>query len=50
MLQFLILYDDAFGIKASKRLIIQSVASLALIYFGEVYIENLQIYHIFSKN
>ncbi len=43
MLQFLILYDDAFGIKASKRLIIQSVASLALIYFGEVYIENLQI-------
>ena len=43
LLQLFILYDDAFGIKASKRLIIQSLASLALIYFGEVYIENLQI-------
>ena len=42
-LQLLILYDDAFGIKATKRLVIQSLASLALIYFGEVYIENLQI-------
>ena len=43
LLQIFILYDDAFGIKASKRLVIQSLASLALIYFGEVYIENLQI-------
>ncbi len=43
LLQLFILYDDAFGIKASKRLVIQSLASLALIYFGEVYIENLQI-------
>lgn len=43
LLQLFTLYDDAFGIKASKRLIIQSLASLALIYFGEVYIENLQI-------
>ena len=43
LLQLFILYDDAFGIKASKRLVIQSLASLALIYFGEIYIENLQI-------
>ena len=43
LLQLFILYDDAFGMKASKRLVIQSLASLALIYFGEVYIENLQI-------
>ena len=43
LLQLFILYDDAFGIKAGKRLILQSIASLALIYFGEVYIENLQI-------
>jgi len=43
LLQLFILYDDAFGIKPSKRLIIQGLASLALIYFGEVYIENLQI-------
>lgn len=42
-LQLFILYDDAFGIKPIKRLIIQSLASLSLIYFGEVYIENLQI-------
>ena len=43
LLQLFILYDDAFGIKASKRLVIQGLASLALIYFGEIYIENLQI-------
>jgi len=43
LLQLFILYDDAFGIKPSKRLIIQCLASFALIYFGEVYIENLQI-------
>ncbi len=43
LLQLFILYDDAFGIKASKRLILQGTASLALIYFGEIYIENLQI-------
>ena len=43
LLQLFILYDDAFGIKPSKRIILQSIASLTLIYFGEVYIENLQI-------
>ena len=43
LLQLFILYDDAFGVKASKRLVIQSLASFLLIYFGEVYIENLHI-------
>ena len=43
LLQLFILYDDAFGVKASKRLVVQGLASLALIYFGEIYIENLQI-------
>ena len=43
LLQLFILYDDAYGIKASKRLVIQSLASLLLIYFGEVYVEDLHI-------
>ncbi len=42
LLQAIILLDDAFGIKSTKRLVIQSIATLALIYFGEIYIENLK--------
>jgi len=42
LLQAVILLDDAYGIKSTKRFIIQSIATLALIYFGEIYIENLK--------
>ena len=42
-LQVFILLDDAFGIKATKRLLIQSIATLALILIGDVYISNLKI-------
>ena len=42
-LQAFILVDDAFGIKATKRLLIQSIATLALILIGDVYISNLKI-------
>lgn len=42
LLQAIILIDDAFGIKSGKRLIIQGLAALTLIYFGEIYIKNLE--------
>ena len=42
-LQVFILIDDAFGIKATKRLLIQSIATLALILISDVYISNLKI-------
>ncbi len=44
LLQAFILLDDAFGIKATKRLFIQSIAALALILIGDVYISDLKIY------
>ena len=43
MLQAFILLDDAFGIKAGKRLVIQGCAVLALILIGDVFIENLKV-------
>ena len=43
MLQAFILLDDAFGMSASKRLVIQSAAALALILFGDVYLEDLKV-------
>ena len=43
LLQALILIDDAYGIKAWKRLLIQSTASLALVIVSDVYIEDLRI-------
>ncbi len=43
LLQAIILLDDAYGIKSIKRLIIQSLAALTLIYFGNIYIENLKL-------
>ena len=43
LLQVLILIDDAYGMSASKRLFIQSGTTLALIFLGEVYIENLNV-------
>ena len=43
LLQAFILLDDAYGIRAGNRLIIQSVATLSLIFFGNVYIENLNL-------
>jgi len=42
-LQAFILVDDAFGIKPTKRLLIQSIATLALILIGDVHISNLKI-------
>ena len=42
-LQAFILIDDAFGIKAIKRLFIQSIATLALILISDIYISNLKI-------
>ena len=43
LLQAFILLDDAFGIKATKRLFIQSIAALSLILVGDVYISDLKI-------
>jgi len=43
LLQVLTLVDDAYGMSAWKRLFIQSTASLAVIFLGEVYIENLNV-------
>jgi len=43
LLQVLILIDDAYGMSAWKRLFIQSAATLALIFLGKVYIENLNV-------
>jgi len=43
LLQALILFDDAFGMKASTRLLIQSIAALGLILLGDVYIEDLKV-------
>jgi UDP-GlcNAc:undecaprenyl-phosphate GlcNAc-1-phosphate transferase len=43
LLQACILFDDAFGIKASKRLLIQSIAALGLILLGDIYIEDLKV-------
>jgi len=43
LLQAFILIDDAFGIKATKRLFIQSIAALTLIIIGDVYITDLKI-------
>ena len=43
LLQALILIDDAYGIKAWKRLFIQAAASLALIIVSDVYVEDLRI-------
>ena len=43
LLQGFILFDDAFGIKASKRLFIQCIAALALILIGDTYISDLKI-------
>jgi UDP-GlcNAc:undecaprenyl-phosphate/decaprenyl-phosphate GlcNAc-1-phosphate transferase len=43
LLQALILIDDAYGIKAWKRLLIQSTASLAVVIVSDVYIEDLRI-------
>jgi UDP-GlcNAc:undecaprenyl-phosphate GlcNAc-1-phosphate transferase len=42
-LQAFILIDDACGIKAIKRLFIQSIATLALILISDIYILNLKI-------
>jgi UDP-GlcNAc:undecaprenyl-phosphate GlcNAc-1-phosphate transferase len=35
--------DDLYGISAGKRILIQSMATLSLIFLGEVYIENLNV-------
>ena len=43
LLQVLILIDDAYGMSAWKRLFIQSATTLALIFLGKVYIENLNL-------
>jgi UDP-GlcNAc:undecaprenyl-phosphate GlcNAc-1-phosphate transferase len=43
LLQALIVIDDAYGLKAGKRLIIQSLASLAVIFFGGVYLDDLNL-------
>jgi UDP-GlcNAc:undecaprenyl-phosphate GlcNAc-1-phosphate transferase len=43
LLQAFILFDDAFGIKATKRLFIQSIAALALIMIGDIYISDLKM-------
>ena len=43
LLQAFILLDDAFGIKASKRLFIQSIAALAMIMIGDIYISDLKV-------
>ncbi len=43
LLQAFILLDDAFGIKASKRLFIQSIAALAMIMIGDIYIADLKV-------
>ncbi|MDB9967196.1 undecaprenyl/decaprenyl-phosphate alpha-N-acetylglucosaminyl 1-phosphate transferase [Gammaproteobacteria bacterium] len=43
LFQAFTLVDDAFGIKPAKRLLGQSIAALALIIFGNVYITSLQI-------
>ncbi|MDG1202349.1 MAG: MraY family glycosyltransferase, partial [SAR86 cluster bacterium] len=43
MLQAFIILDDAFGIKAGKRLVIQACAALAVILIGDVFIENLKV-------
>ena len=43
MLQAFILLDDAFGMSASKRLVVQCAAALALILVGDVYIEDLKV-------
>ena len=43
LLQAFILLDDAFGIKATKRLFIQSIAALALILIGDVYISDIKL-------
>lgn len=42
-LQAFILMDDLYGISAGKRIFIQSIATLSLIFLGEVYIENLNV-------
>ena len=42
-LQAIILIDDAYGISAGKRIFIQSIATLSLIFLGEVYIETLNV-------
>ncbi len=42
-LQAFILIDDAYGISAGKRIFIQSIATLSLIFLGEVYIQTLNV-------
>jgi len=42
-LQAFVLIDDAYGISAGKRLFIQCIATLLLIFLGEVYIESLDV-------
>ena len=42
-LQAFILVDDAYGISAGKRIFIQSIATLSLIFLGEVYIQTLNV-------
>ena len=43
LLQIFALIDDAFGIRPAKRLLGQSIAALAVILFGNIYITSLQI-------
>ena len=43
LLQAFILIDDAYSISAGKRLFIQCIGTLSLIFLGEVYIENLNV-------
>lgn len=43
LLQAFILIDDAYGIKPWKRLAVQSLATLALILIGNVFIHSLQV-------
>ena len=43
LLQIFTLVDDAFGIRPAKRLLGQSIAALAVIIFGNIYITSLQI-------
>jgi len=42
-LQAFILIDDAYGISAGKKIFIQSIATLSLIFLGEVYIQTLNV-------
>ena len=43
LLQIFTIVDDAFGIRPAKRLLGQSIAALAVIIFGNIYITSLQI-------